>query len=251
MAPGQKKYARIPFLFPGDAEDRTCPACDREFKTPGGLSSHLSTAKSCLWYRKGKNRDLWASVPDVVEDIARENAVPSGARAMDVEDRDSDSEDLLNDFQDVLENRDLFSFVLTGPPTASCSSGEPQASSSTGRIFQPPTAPPQMLSLDDDEDTRIEEEDLLAGKVIRMDARVVETWKVFFSGDSDGEDRMEVDGEDEAEGRGEDIWRPFASELDWRVAMWIVREDVGQNSMNRFLSIPGVRICLILLFKPA
>ncbi|KAH9834238.1 uncharacterized protein C8Q71DRAFT_672646, partial [Rhodofomes roseus] len=193
------------------------------------LSSHLSTAKSCLWYRKGKNRDLWASVPDVVEDIAREKAVPSGARAMDVEDRDSDSEDLLNDFQDVLENRDLFSFVLTGPPTASCSSGEPQASSSTGRIFQPPTAPPQTLSLDDDEDTRIKEEDLLAGKVIRMDARVVETWKVMFFPD-----------EDEAEGRGEDVWRPFTSELDWRVAMWIVREDVGQNSMNRFLSIPGV-----------
>ncbi|TFY64417.1 hypothetical protein EVJ58_g2643 [Rhodofomes roseus] len=166
---------------------------------------------------------------------------------MDVEDRDS--EDLLNDFQDVLENRDLFSFVLTGPPTASCSSGEPQASSSTGRIFQPPTAPPQTLSLDDDEDTRIEEEDLLAGKVIRMDARVVETWKVFFSGDSDGEDRMEVDGEDEAEGRGEDVWRPFASELDWRVAMWIVREDVGQNSMNRFLSIPGVVEKLGLSYK--
>ena len=37
-------------------------------------------------------------------------------------------------------------------------------------------------------------------------------------------------------------WRLFASELDWRVVMWAVWEDMGQKSLNRLLSIPGVSV---------
>ncbi|KAL1700331.1 hypothetical protein EV121DRAFT_214394, partial [Schizophyllum commune] len=34
---------------------------------------------------------------------------------------------------------------------------------------------------------------------------------------------------------------PFASELDWRIALWAVKEDVSQGAFNRLLAIPGVR----------
>lgn len=101
-----------------------------------------------------------------------------------------------------------------------------------------------MPILDDDEDTRITEEDLLDGKIIRMEPTIVETWKMYFSEGEDmhskDNDGMDIDGQDEPFSTS-NRWRPFASELDWRVAMWVIREDVGQNSMNRFLSIPGVR----------
>ena len=102
--------------------------------------------------------------------------------------------------------------------------------------------------MDDDEDSRVEEEDELNGRVIRMSPTVVETWKAFFGEDSEpDEDRMDVDGEDleqPPEGGTEDNlkWKPFASELDWRVAMWVVQEEVGQNALNRLLSIPGVSV---------
>lgn len=31
---------------------------------------------------------------------------------------------------------------------------------------------------------------------------------------------------------------PFKSELDWKVAEWFIKEDVGQSAFNRFLQIP-------------
>ncbi|KAE9389078.1 hypothetical protein BT96DRAFT_835447 [Gymnopus androsaceus JB14] len=36
------------------------------------------------------------------------------------------------------------------------------------------------------------------------------------------------------------IYAPFASEMDWRVAEWVVKDNVGHNSFDRFLHIPGV-----------
>ncbi|KAG2113381.1 hypothetical protein DEU56DRAFT_699037, partial [Suillus clintonianus] len=39
--------------------ERTCPACGRsDFKSTRGVLSHMSQAKGCQWYRKGKLRDL-------------------------------------------------------------------------------------------------------------------------------------------------------------------------------------------------
>ena len=63
----------------------------------------------------------------------------------------------------------------------------------------------------------------------------------------DEEDQMDVDGadgEDQSPGEWDARWRPFASRLDWKVAMWAVREDVGQNALGRFLAIPGVGVAL-------
>ncbi|KAG1717811.1 hypothetical protein EDB19DRAFT_1652202 [Suillus lakei] len=39
--------------------EHTCPACGRsDFKTPKGILSHMSQAKGCQWYHKGKLQDL-------------------------------------------------------------------------------------------------------------------------------------------------------------------------------------------------
>ncbi|KAF8868438.1 hypothetical protein CPB84DRAFT_1819214 [Gymnopilus junonius] len=36
------------------------------------------------------------------------------------------------------------------------------------------------------------------------------------------------------------LFAPFASELDWRVAQWAVKDGPGHNAFNRLLEIPGV-----------
>ncbi|KAH9913750.1 uncharacterized protein B0H18DRAFT_887798, partial [Fomitopsis serialis] len=237
---------RAPFVPLSDPDERTCPACDREFDTSQGLMAHLSTAKSCLWYRKGKNKDLWSNLPNVEERMVEEQAL-SSAEDMEVDPQEN--------IWDALENRDLFRFVLPDAGTQPATQDENQASSSTHPAVLPDPRVVQAPALDDDEDDRVEEEDSLAGKVIRMDATIVQTWKAFFTDDLEDDtsdtDQMEVDSED-GRPRGRDrseVWKPFASELDWRVAMWVVREDVGQKSINRFLSIPGVVEKLGLTFK--
>lgn len=191
---------------------------------------HLSRARSCKWYRKGKNPIRLDD--DIPEPVEMEELVEVENDRWNVMQVDDDT-----DFQDVIQNRDLFAFVLPDQPPDGQRGGE--ASSSSGPRYV--TIRPPIL--DDEDDPRTYEEDESVGAVIAMAPSIVEKWKAYFQDTEDEpEDRMEVDGE-ENQGRGEDSsakWRPFASELDWNVAAWIVREDVGQKSLNRFLSIPGV-----------
>ena len=235
MAPRTRSQViRPPHIRPGDDDDRTCPVCDRWFQTSQGLMSHLPLARSCKWYRKGKNPiHLDEDIPESVEmdELVVGNDNPLNGIEVDDE-----------DFEDVIQNRDLFRFVLPDQPPDGFSS--PGASSSYPR--QVTISPP---ILDDDDDARTFEEDVTAGAVIAMQPTIVEKWKVYFGDDADN-DRMDVDGEETKRAVGEDPdrkWLPFASELDWRVAAWILKEDVGQNALNRFLSIPGVSLNSVLI----
>ncbi|KAF9464335.1 hypothetical protein BDZ94DRAFT_1321217 [Collybia nuda] len=49
--------------------DPVCPACDRVFLTMKGLHSHLTSAKSCKWYKKGKiaSFDFYEEAKEVEE----------------------------------------------------------------------------------------------------------------------------------------------------------------------------------------
>lgn len=244
---GKAKIGLTPHVRPGDdSEERTCPACGKEFRTAQGTMTHLSAAKSCRWYRKGKNvAERYEPPVHILEDAHNEGQADdwqAGERMRDEEDAE--------DFYDIMENRDLFQFNLPSPVDPYGSDGNVQATSSHAG---PSSATPgqRQPALDDDEDTRVEDENVTAGRVIRMSKTVVETWKAYFSDADDGstaqgdEDRMDVDGDADNPGEYPQKdpnmkWKPFASELDWRVAMWAVREDVGQNSLNRLLSIPGV-----------
>ncbi|EPS93266.1 hypothetical protein FOMPIDRAFT_1084476, partial [Fomitopsis schrenkii] len=216
-----------------DDDDRTCPVCERWFETSQGLMSHLSMVRSCKWYRKGKNPiRIGIDIPEPVE--MEELVDNNGSEDMQVDDED---------FEDIIQNRDLFCFVLPDQPVDGTSSVEASSSSAPRYVtIRPPI-------LDDDDNDRTYEEDENMAAVIAMAPTVVEQWKAYFE-DAGGEDRMDVDDQENEDARGKDAkWRPFASELDWKVVSWIVREDVGQNSLNRFLSIPGVVERLGLSFK--
>lgn len=193
--------------------------------------SHLSLARSCKWYRKGKNPiRLDEEIPEPVEMEELFAGDDNRSSAMEVDDQD---------FSDVIQNRDLFRFVLPDQPPDGSSSASGASSSSGPRNM---VIPPPIL--DDDDDPRTYEEDETVGAVIAMAPSIVEKWKAYFDDTADeAEERMDVDGEEREDAAGKDPnskWLPFASELDWNVASWIVKEDIGQKSLNRFLSIPGV-----------
>ena len=38
--------------MPNSLTERTCPSCDKVFKTIGGRNSHLKQARKCAWYNK-------------------------------------------------------------------------------------------------------------------------------------------------------------------------------------------------------
>ena len=224
---GKAKTIHIP---PGDVDNCSCPVCPKICKSPQGLLCHLRTARSCSWYRLGKNPEPRCDIPDVVED-SREDEDASGDMDVDVE-----------DFRDILESGDLFRSTLPSVTNMAQDPDEGGGPSSSGQEGPRSSQALRIPALDDDEDTRGEEEDELAGRVIRMDPTIVETWKSYFGVDGEEEDnQMDVDeenGQPMVDPGGK--WKPFASELDWQVAMWVIREDVGQKSLNRFLCIPGV-----------
>ena len=43
-------------------DDNVCPACLKSFGTVKGCNRHMSTAKGCSWYRKGKYKAVDSSV---------------------------------------------------------------------------------------------------------------------------------------------------------------------------------------------
>ncbi|KAL1750485.1 hypothetical protein FB107DRAFT_279580, partial [Schizophyllum commune] len=47
----------------------------------------------------------------------------------------------------------------------------------------------------------------------------------------------------------DELYRPFASDLEWRIAHWAVTEGVAQNAINRLLNIPEVMDRLGISFK--
>ena len=85
--------------------------------------------------------------------------------------------------------------------------------------------------LDDDNDTRVIVEDPRHGQRIRMDLGLRIRWKELF-GDGD----IDMDGE----GTHCDRFAPFASELDWQIANWVVTDEPGHKAFDRLLAIPGV-----------
>ncbi|EGO04582.1 hypothetical protein SERLA73DRAFT_68274 [Serpula lacrymans var. lacrymans S7.3] len=90
---------------------------------------------------------------------------------------------------------------------------------------------------DEDDKERIEVPHPTAGKVIRMDKTVYERWKREFGAENmDGD--MDMDS-DKSDGSG-NIFAPFASELDWRVACWAVQDGIGHKLFDRLMAIPGV-----------
>jgi hypothetical protein len=92
--------------------------------------------------------------------------------------------------------------------------------------------------LDNSDDNRIEKIDPTAGRVIHMDESLHRRWKKVFGefqsrDDNGGDVEMLEEQEDNP-------YLPFALELDWRIAQWVIKDGPGQNSFDHLLKIPGV-----------
>ncbi|KAF9040331.1 hypothetical protein BDP27DRAFT_1244635 [Rhodocollybia butyracea] len=80
-----------------------------------------------------------------------------------------------------------------------------------------------------------------AGACIRMDESLYERWRAShdFSNDSP------MDGSSDKP----NIYTPFASEMDWRIADWVVKDNIGHSSLNRLLAVPRAVEKLGLSYK--
>ncbi|KAF8877757.1 hypothetical protein CPB84DRAFT_1688621 [Gymnopilus junonius] len=195
----------MPIFF--DESIPQCPACEKVFKTSRGLNSHLSMAKSCKWYRKGKIRELNLGDPRPMTPlpvqppstpITPSAPTPSTSRAPPLQQDPADE------------------FILLPPSIPEPSISKSQESSKAETL----------RSLDDNYDSHVEEQHPTAGKVIGHAPSPT------ISTDADGDAIM-----------GETVpeFMPFSSELDWRFAEWAVKDGPGQNAIDRLLAIPGVQ----------
>lgn len=141
---------------------------------------------------------------------------------------------------------ELFHFVEEESTHPDPDIGRAGPGPSTMAQTPPPPPPPRntYYSLDDDEDKRVEDIHPDAGQTIYMDKTVHQRWQDLFGPGKDREgDVLMGEGTFLSSGRANG-YAPFASELDWRVANWAIREGVGHNAFDRLLAIPGVRLMI-------
>lgn len=212
----------------------TCPAdCGRWFDTDRALNSHLNQARSCLWYRsfqKSAAVDKFTAQLEQ-EDLGEEFMARdiSGDRDLRPEISNDEAGELLQEFQ---EEHDVFYFVpiqeepaplgQAGPGPSTQAYRDSLANRQLGAKVR--TFPTEDLSM-------FEVEHPTGGSRIRMDESLYERWRASH----DFSDDSPMDGSDKS-----NIYAPFASEMDWRIADWVVKDNIGHNSLNRLLAIPGV-----------
>jgi hypothetical protein len=203
--------------------DYTCGLCGRPFASSKAQRCHQTKAKSCAWWKSGKLRDVIAV------------AESEGESEIENEDEDVDSVMDQWDHEHPAEYNDLFHFVQHEEEEELVEIGEAGPGPST----QNHRSANRHRVLDDDDDTRVIDEHPTAGRSIRMGSTVYEQWHTHFDGkDSDGDYDME------GTSNVDNSYLPFASELDCKIAMWAVKENIGHNAMGRLLAIPGVRLFL-------
>lgn len=224
----QAMNVNVESLDSKDDDPLICPACHKRMKTLQGVTAHLQMAKSCQWYKKGKLREL--TLPgrlgeEVMSRAVEDQPVPVPPR----EEPELDPMEVVEEF-----GQQMYDLI---PPF------------SNDEDDTPPNHGDQQESGEGEEDTRIVEEYLSAGRVIRLDETIHQLWRRRF-GEEEAEG-MDVDMSDDTgqPSSSYNAFAPFASELDWRVAHWAVSEGIGHKSFNRLMEIPGVRLSVSLV-KP-
>ena len=200
--------------------------CGRWFSGSRSMNAHLRTSRSCAWYAKGKLRDLGL---DEDHDL---NAIPTPQLPLvpeqDIDWENYNDDDWENYNPDEDSNIDMNfgpyadEFLPTEEPEVGVAGPGPQTAEN--RILQG-AAKARHPVLDDDDDERVIQIDQDAGKIYRHDPP-----PKHFQVDKDGDSSMDRD----------NLFFPFASELDWRVAQWAVKDGPGHNAFDRLLEIPGV-----------
>ncbi|KAJ7661850.1 hypothetical protein B0H17DRAFT_849402, partial [Mycena rosella] len=86
----------------------------------------------------------------------------------------------------------------------------------------------------DEDSSRVTDCHPTAATVIRMNENLHAKWKRSFGlVDLDGD--IQMGGAESPNG-----FAPFSSELDWRIAEWVIKDDPGHKAFDRLLDIPGV-----------
>lgn len=217
-----------------------CPAdCGKNFDTAKGLNSHLSQARSCMWYRafEKSNPAQFLSAPIVQDDGGEELMQRDGEENGTLGLNDEQAGEFL---QEMEEDNNVFHFVhLEGDPQV----GEAGPGPST-QAHRDCMAERQLggkaRELNDGDLPMVEVEHLTGGALIRMDQSLHDRWRLAHNLPVDDP----MDGSNSAP---DNLYAPFLSEMDWRIADWVVKENIGHNSFNRLLLIPGV--CMQLDFS--
>ncbi|KIY43174.1 hypothetical protein FISHEDRAFT_7262, partial [Fistulina hepatica ATCC 64428] len=102
-----------------------------------------------------------------------------------------------------------------------------------------------------------------AGKIFSYTNTIHESWKAHFekaaqennAGDSSDDEDVDEDALDfgdlsdsTASALPSSAFFPFASEMDWSLADWMVHENIPHGAFNRLLRIPGLRDALHLSY---
>jgi len=102
-----------------------------------------------------------------------------------------------------------------------------------------PPASPIIRQLDDVPEARVVDWHETAGAVLPegVEPNIRERWENLFGA--------------ETEDLPNTGYAPFSSRLDWEIAHWAVKENIGQGSLNRLLAIPEVWIIFVFSFPPS
>jgi hypothetical protein len=91
----------LKFIGAESDDPKVCPTCEKIFKTQSGMSSHLSTAQSCRWYKKGKLKGL--PIPEQFEEqIVSEEVDEPLSKDILRERREPKPTSIMKDYQDLL-----------------------------------------------------------------------------------------------------------------------------------------------------
>ena len=216
-------------------EDHICPACRRFFPTIKGVHSHLTSSRKCAWYKRERYKQVSTHFTATQDDsLGNTDFLDDTDFYPDQELSNPEDMDDEMDPEDVIEEmEELFQFIPLPEPLPE--DGQPQQSSTSQRSGSQRWT---SIHLEKEEDSQYVETPYPdAGYVTGVDEDLHSKWKRYF-GHQNMDEEGDVTMQDGIEPPGS--FAPFASELDWRVASWAIKDGIGHNSFDRLLAIPGV-----------
>lgn len=213
-----------------------CPAnCGRSFASDRAINSHLTQAVSCQWYRQFSKTPV-EHLDDTVEqfDLDDEEGTETiRSSSGELGESSIDGEGAGEMLQELEEENDVFHFVRLDEALPMGEAGPGPSTQAHRDRMADRQLGARIRSLDDGDLSMFEVEHRSGGAVIRMDDSLHTRWRVAHNLPVD----VPMDGSSPPLSN---LFAPFASELDWRIAEWVVKDNIGHNSFNCLLQIPGV-----------
>lgn len=181
-----------------------CPAdCGKSFRSQKGLSSHLTQASSCLWYRAYQK-----SVP--FETTIDQDDLGNVDELMRRDDEgDLSGEDAGELLQELEEENNPFHFVpLTEIPALGVAGPGPATQAHRDRLADRQLGG-KVRELDDGDLSLFEVEHQAGGDIVRMDDSLHARWRTIHNLPCDD---VPMDG---SSTEPVNVYTPFGSEMDW------------------------------------